>query len=640
MAVLLWTLLPLALLHLWMWRRASDLLRVQLVIDLVLAAVLGPALVRGAQLNPVRTLARNAPFTGWEWAPETTFQPTQSDLVLQIHPWMDAARRDLLGGRLPLIAERIGGGLPLLANGQTGTWAPVNLPAWVLGVERGTTVMALWKLEAAGIGMYLLLARGWRLRRDAATLGAAAFTGCAYLVAWLIVPMGWVIATLPWAWWGVGASLRRRAGPVVAILLGVALGWLMGAGLNPETSAITVGSALLGGLVLHPGRWLRLSLVGGTATAVTLLLASPTLAYIPASAKYEAMQTGSPPAEVLAPGIRTAAFRQLVVPLANGHPARGDWHGPFPYAPAATGVGGVALAALACGRVRRRQRRRACAVLLSLATAAVLAFRIPPLDGLLVHVPPLDSMTLPRFVVLVLFSLILLAALAVDGAPTRRRRPMVPGAVLVLVVAAVAAWAAPWRLATVDALLVVLTVAAAAATLAVWVARPRLGWLLPWVAAAELALYAVGVNPTAAPRDLLPRPPIVDELIRLQSGEGGRVMGLHGVLPANLAGRYGLPDLRSYDPLRPRPFVRLLAEMGDPDPILGGALDRAPPGLCGAWAVRWLLAPPGVAVPGWERVASDPGGTIHRNPRWLPTVRAVPGTLVLPEEEGPAMSTN
>ena len=112
MAVWLWTILPLAVFHGWAWFRWRDLLRFQLVLDLILAAVVGPALVQGADLHPVRCLSRNRPFSSWEFSDGTRFQPTHSDLVLQLHPWMNEARRDLVEGRLPLISDRIGGGLP------------------------------------------------------------------------------------------------------------------------------------------------------------------------------------------------------------------------------------------------------------------------------------------------------------------------------------------------------------------------------------------------------------------------------------------------------------------------------------------------------------------------------------------------
>ena len=47
-AVWLWTVAPLAVLHVWMARRSRELLRIQLVLDLLLAAAVGPALVTGS----------------------------------------------------------------------------------------------------------------------------------------------------------------------------------------------------------------------------------------------------------------------------------------------------------------------------------------------------------------------------------------------------------------------------------------------------------------------------------------------------------------------------------------------------------------------------------------------------------------
>ena len=85
-----------------------------------------------------------------------------------------------------------------MANGQTGLWAPMMLPVWLHGPERGTTIMAFWKLELAGIGAFLLL-MGRRLQWSAAAVGGVAWGGAPYLVGWLLVPLAWVTALLPWA---------------------------------------------------------------------------------------------------------------------------------------------------------------------------------------------------------------------------------------------------------------------------------------------------------------------------------------------------------------------------------------------------------------------------------------------------------
>jgi hypothetical protein len=271
--------------------------------------------------------------------------------------------------------------------------------------------------------------------------------------------------------------------------------------------------------------------------------------------------------------------------------------------------------------------------LASLAVAAVLGYRLPPLDALLVRVPPLDHMTLPRFVVLVPWGLAVWAAVATEGALRGRRlRPRWRLAAAIGVLA-VAVAGTTRGLVAVDMALVVVT--AATAALASWLlGRPR--WLAP-IVAIELGVYAIGINPTAAASDLLPTPPLVGRLVSLQSEQGGRVIGLGGALPANLASRYGLADLRAYDPLRPAPFVALMAALGDPDPILGSRLQSAPPRLCGAWSVRFLVTPPGAEPAGWDRAWSDSTGVIWTNPRWLPEIRVVGRATVADEQTGWAL---
>ena len=624
LAVILWTLVPLAVLHGWMWRRSRATLRFQLALDIVLVVVVGPALLLNADLNPVRCLERNLPFSETEWSEITEFQPTQSDLVLQFHPWWEATREHVLAGRLPLIADTIGGGLPLLANGQTGFFAPVMLPVWVLGPERGTTVMALWKIEVAGLGAFLFLLRAWRMKWAAAAVGGLAYAGGAYQVAWLLVPLSWLTAALPWLWWLTTSALRRRASWWHVVGLGVACGWLLGGGLHPETAAIAIGSAFLCGLILHPRRWLRVAASAALMVVVAVALAWPTVVYIGASSRLHVVHDQRPNQQPVPEGWRGLAARQLLLPAVNGHPGRGDWRAPFPHAPAATGVGGLALALLAAGSVRRRFRGLLWAALACLGVAAVLYLRIPPLDWPLVRVPPLDRMTLPRFAALVPWGLAVCAALSLDGALRGRFRGVgwrwMPAAILAIV----ALFGEPLGLAGRDAALVLLTVVASVSV--VWLyRRPR---VLVALLAVELGCYAVGINPIAAREDRLPASELVQRLVELQSVEGGRMMGLDGVFPSNLAGRYGLADLRAYNPLRPQPLAEMFRELGQPDPVLGGPVRLAPPGLCGAWSVRFLLAEPDRVVEGWEPVWRGSGGSLWRNPAWLPEVRVVGRAVV------------
>jgi hypothetical protein len=361
-----------------------------------------------------------------------------------------------------------------------------------------------------------------------------------------------------------------------------------------------------------------------------LLLAWPTLGYISSSYKYLELSTQKSNFDRPPVRMRADAARQLVIPMVHGHPARGDWRAPFPYPAVAAGVGGLAIGLLAVGRTRRRQSRIVLAAAANLCLGAVIVYRLPPMDSILVRLPPIESMTLPRFAVLLAWSFSLLTACAVQGAITGTRRSWLWSAAATSGVAILAIASSPWLLASMDLLLVALTVAAVAGA-RLLVDRPE--WLAPMVAV-ELALYAIGINPVADPSDRLPRPPLVERLAALQAAEGGRVLGLGGVLPANMASRFGLFDLRAYDPVRPVPYVRMMMALGDRNPALGGGLRNAPPGLCGAWSVRFLVTPPAAPAVGWQAVWGGEGGAIWRNPQWLPEVRAVGRAVVADDAMG------
>jgi hypothetical protein len=499
-------------------------------------------------------------------------------VTLYFHPWWETAGRQLRQGELPLIAPGFGAGLPLFANGQIAVWAPMMVPVWLHGAERGTTIMALWKLELAGIGAFLLMLRAWRLRFAPAAAAGVAWAASPYMVAWLLVPLAWVAALLPWAWLAGWWMMRRQAPRWSPIGVGLGLGWLMGCGLHPETAVIVCGSALVAAIVMQPRQWRRAIVGGVIAGVVTMALAWPTLGYIRASSRV-LINTGDPADNDPIDGsTRQDVVRQIVVPASMGHPGRGDWRPAYPYAPGAAGVGGAVLALLAVGGILGDHRRIALAAGLAVAIGVILLVRVPLFDTILMSIPPIGHMTVPRFGVLIPWGLVVLAALSLEGAIAGRTRSVpvriAPAAVVVLC----ALWATPWVLRPIDFALVVLSVAAAAA-----IGLLRRWKLAPAIVVGELALLAVGINPAADPVDRAPTPEIVRRLQDLASTHDTRITGVKRALHSNLALRYGLRDLRAADPLRPAPYARLMRVLGEPPVIVGGTPKRAPAGLSGDW---------------------------------------------------------
>ncbi len=625
-AFLLWVLLPLGAVH-WALRRRRRALRFQLLLDLVLLAVCWP-LLAGLDLNPVRLLEPSPPFGSWRWSERTQLEPTASDVVRQLHPWWDLERRRVLRDRVPWLAPEIGAGTPLVGNGQSGWLAPVMLPVWALGPEAGTDVMAVWKLEAAGLGAFLLLSALLRLSFTAAAVGGLAWGGAPFLVGWLLWPVGWNLAALPWIWWsaaGLTAGPFRRRTVRKVVLTGLLWGWFLGCGLNPETAVIVLGSGLAAALALHPGRWRRLLGAMAVALPVGLLLAWPAVVVIGASSKIRALAELHPNREPLPLAFDLAALRQTLNPAALGHPWPGTWQGPYPYPAGAAGIGGAALLLAVLGRPRRRHGRWVVAAGFLLAVGLLLAMRPPVLGTWLARIPPLDRMTLPRFLLLVPWSLSLLAALGTEGVLRGRVRRWAAGLPLVLLAVA-GGWTGGWGAGSRLLALLAPLAAGGAAALALTSRR-----VVPALVALELGLLAVGVNPAADPADRLPEPAVLRRLEE-RAVPGERLVGLDGVLPANLAGRYGLEDLRCFGPVRPWPLARLHALLGAEDPVLPGPLHDAPPRLLGAWSVRWVLAPAGRELDGWRMVDRGDGVGVWKNPWWRAELRLAQRVVAAPSE--------
>jgi len=236
-------------------------------------------------------------------------------------------------------------------------------------------------------------------------------------------------------------------------------------------------------------------------------------------------------------------------------------------------------------------------------------------------------MTLPRFGVLIPWGLVVLAALSLDGALRGRIRPLVARLVPAGLVGVVALSAAPWNLQPPSIALVVLSFAGA-----LGVALFHRRAVVPMLVAGEAALLAIGINPVADATDRLPHPPLVERLQVLNQQNPARIIGLARAFPPNLAMRYGLRDLRASDPLRPKPFARLMGVLGEPRTILGGPLRYAPPGLCGAWGVKYAVTRPRKKLEGWQDVYSDSDGIIWSNPQVLPEVRVVGSVVPEPED--------
>ncbi|MCP4806622.1 MAG: YfhO family protein [Proteobacteria bacterium] len=184
------------------------------------------------------------------------------DLRHHHHPWRDWAAGRWASGELPLWAGDVGGGFPLMADGQAGVFYPPNI---VLGLlltsAHALTVSIVLHGVLAAVGVF------WLCRKLGRTHEAAVLAGLAYALSGFVVAhvtyAGFhaVAAWLPWLI-GVTLSLRTsRQSGLFALITALCLT----AG-HPQAAVIALATAALVWLTRRPGSfWLAL---GGAAIGV------------------------------------------------------------------------------------------------------------------------------------------------------------------------------------------------------------------------------------------------------------------------------------------------------------------------------------------------------------------------------------
>jgi hypothetical protein len=625
-AVALWILVPLALVHVLV-RRNRALLLFQVLVDVGLVLLPGRLLLQGMHIGPGVPAGRE-----WGGSVTITGSPEQTDLPLEFEPWWEEVRRLARSGNLPWISDRIGGGAPLFANGQTGLPFPLHLPVWVLGPERGNDVMSVWKLEIAALGGFVLLRR-LSVRPLAATVGSLPYAFGLYQLEWLVQGMAWVFALAPWSLWLLVGTLRgsRRSAAGLALVLGAVAGWSV----HPETAAFLWMAVALGGAVLGWGRLRRLRRLLTPFVAAVFVAgigALAVVANVAGSSKLAASQQGPIyPDANFSVGLKARLAATILVPWREGNPGTGTWHLPFPHAAVAIAVGAVPFVLILAARCRRRHRRVAAAFGLISLCAAGLVFQVPGISQLAARLPVIGVMTWVRCGFLIGLGVSLLGGLAFDGwLRQRARKRMVLSALgveAVMLTLAATGTVLPRR----EALVAVCTPGMLGVLAAAGVG--------PWVVPLAVGLE-IGCNDwrLMAGSRMVDPPAIVNTLQSRVAAEGGRVLGTADALPPNLAARMGLADVRSADPVRPLALARLHRALGAEGMDLAGPVTKPWAGLAGAWGVRWLATPAqglsGACAFGWQEVYRDGGGRLYRNGRALPVVRLASRTVVPPGDPG------
>ena len=314
------------------------------------------------------------------------------DVITQIFPWKKFTFDTWKSGNVPLWNPYSFSGTPHAANYQSAVFSPVNLLFFILPFLDAWSLMVLLQPLIAAIGMYILLTS--LSRSSVATIvGAVGFMFSGFMTTWMAYgTLGWAVAFLPWALWGVNRS------PFV-VAAAIALSFLSG---HFQISVYVLAATILY-IFYRKKLSLFLFILAG------LLLAAPQLLLA-----FDAYQAST---RTIAVGkIEVIPWQYLItiiIPDFFGNPVtRNDWFGHYAEWSSYTGVIPFLLGILAL--LKRGKDGRLFFVLLGTASL-LLAFPTPVNDVLYrLNLPVLSTSASGRVIVLVSFAIAALSAYGLD----------------------------------------------------------------------------------------------------------------------------------------------------------------------------------------------------------------------------------
>jgi hypothetical protein len=561
---------------------------------------------------------------------------------------MLVTRRALAAGEAPLWNPYQAGGRPLLASEVYAPLFPPDALTLVLPFWRSQVLAVALKLLLAALGIYLL-ARGCGLRPGSATFVATVYTFSAYMLSWVLSPIGNSMAMAPWVL-AMTARVVAQARWRDAAGLAVAVGLLILGG-HPETIIFTLGAAALFALAEYfraPRTVLahRRSLLLGTGL---LLGAGLTAVMLLPFAQLLLLSSGT--SRAAGPYGANIAYA-FAFPELWGNPSKliGDF-GPINYSVRTAYLGALPLL-LAVGGVFARRPRGAHLEWILLTLLAALMVMPTPVHDLAAHLPVLDRTNLLSTMFLTVLGGSMLAGMGIqawlDADRAARRRMLIAIGVTTLIPLAVlmrntnpfahigtalgqlpALHSSFTQSGLIKNVVAWRWIVFCAAGIAVLLLVHRFSGR--WVSLAAVLLVAVdlitldrGFQP-AIPLSRVD-PPTPPALAYLEAHQGDqRISGTFAkptpALLPDLAERYGLRDIQTYDVPKTNRFRALWAGLGqDPGDLSwwDPTVSRAHAAL-DLFAVRYVLLAPGMRSPPWLKPVFRQGNeTVAENPTALP----------------------
>ena len=346
-------------------------------------------------------------FSPWELVPFPAARAEYGDLITQMYPWRTFAAESIRDGVFPFRNPYILGGVPFLGNSQSALLYPPHALYYLLPLPVAWGLMFALHAFLAGLFTFLFL-REIGCRAPPALLGAITFAMCGFMTVWRGYPMGEAAVWLPLICMSV-VRLRRGLSARSIVLVAVAFTMPIFAG-HPET-AIHI---TLIGLCLAALEWARppedaairddylvfpamFALAGTLSIIVVAIQLLPTLESIAQGIQtLDSRWPGRPLSELL------ALFSRDLSNNPNGVGVS------IPEGAAYVGTLPLLLVPLA---LFRKQLKYVFFFLLAGGCAFLIAYDVEPFRTVTASIPVLQALKNGRLLLVVDFSLSVLAAL-------------------------------------------------------------------------------------------------------------------------------------------------------------------------------------------------------------------------------------
>lgn len=331
------------------------------------------------------------------------------DVISQIYPWKRLTVESWKMGQVPLWNPYSFSGTPHLANYQSAVLSPANALFFILPEVHAWSIMILLQPLLAGLFMYLLL-RTLMRSAPASLIGSIAFMFCGFMTVWMAYgTLGWAVLWLPFLFSAVLRQFQHRSALNV-IMVSIGLAWSFVSGHFQMSMYVLIATAalIIFETLKHKDKRSAAELTFGII--VGLLLSAPQL--LPAIDAYQ----NSVRSELFTQG-GGIAWKYLVTLFAPdffGNPVtRNDWFGY--YAEWASYVGVIPLLLAVYAIIRKKTLT--LWFFLTLGVISLLIASPSPLNTLVVRLrlPAISTSYSARIIMLVSFSLSVLAAFGLDG---------------------------------------------------------------------------------------------------------------------------------------------------------------------------------------------------------------------------------